>query len=108
MGSADNDAFPLKGIIFVTNPSFSVLARARSAQIGRPEGVTRSFHVSLYKIEPSEPSLARNLFAIDDWRAALADEMVPSRPKVPLVSNPSAFTCRAERLARTTTRPDWS
>jgi hypothetical protein len=39
---------------------------ARSAQIGRPNGVTRSFQVREYSVEPSEPSLARNLFAKED------------------------------------------
>lgn len=72
---------------------------ARSAQIGRCAGVIRCFQVSLYKVEPSEPVSACNLFAKDDWRAALLDEIVEVGPQVPLVSKPAAFTCRAERLA---------
>jgi hypothetical protein len=50
-------------------------ADARSANIGRRDGVARSFQVSLYKVEPLKPGAAFNLFAKDDWRAALADEM---------------------------------
>jgi hypothetical protein len=55
-------------------------ADARSAGIDRPDGVARSFHVSLYKVEPSEAVFARNLLAKDDWRAALLNEPVGSRP----------------------------
>jgi hypothetical protein len=32
-------------------------ADARSAQISRPDGVARSFHVSAYKVEPPEAVL---------------------------------------------------
>lgn len=81
-------------------------ADARSAKIDRPAGVTRSFQVSLYKVEPSEAVLARNLLAKDDVRAALSDEMVEGWPKVPLVSKPAAFACRAERLAWAASGPD--
>jgi hypothetical protein len=42
---------------------------ARSAQISRPDGVARCFQVSLYKVEPIEAVLARNLLSKDDWRA---------------------------------------
>jgi hypothetical protein len=48
---------------------------ARTAGIDRPEGVVRSFHVSLNKVEPSEAVLARNLLAKNDWRAALLDKV---------------------------------
>ena len=72
---------------------------ARTAGIDRPEGVTRSFHVRLNKVEPSEAVLACNLLAKDDCRAALSDEMVERWPKVPLVSKPMSLACRAERLA---------
>jgi hypothetical protein len=81
-------------------------ADARSAQISRPDGVARSFHVSAYKVEPPEAVPARNLLSKDDWRSADADEMVPVRPKVPLVSLPCSSACRAERLARAGSRPD--
>lgn len=79
---------------------------ARSAQIGRPEGVTRCFHVSRYKIEPVKGIFARNLLTNDDCRATLADEPMPVGPEVPLVVKPIAFACRAERLARAGAGPD--
>jgi hypothetical protein len=53
---------------------------ARSAGIDRPAGVSRSFQVSLYKVEPSEAVLACNLFSNDDWRAALRDEPMEGWP----------------------------
>lgn len=81
-------------------------ADARSAEIDRPAGVARSFQVSLYKVEPSEAVLARNLFAKDDARPELCDEVVEGWPKVPLVSKPAAFACRAERLAGAASGPD--
>jgi hypothetical protein len=62
----------------------------------------------LYKVEPRPDIAARNLLSIDDWRAALLDEPVEGRPQVPLVSKPSSFACRAERLARTGTGPNRS
>jgi len=81
---------------------------ARSAQIERSKGVARSFHVSVNKVEPSEAATARNLLSKHDRRATLRDEVVPCRPKVPLVSEPAAFTCRAERLTGATASPDGS
>jgi hypothetical protein len=81
-------------------------ADARSAQIRSPDGVARGFHVSVYKVEPAEAVLARNLLSKDDCRLALADEVVPMRPQVPLVSNPRSSACRAERLARTGSGPN--
>ena len=41
---------------------------ARSAQIDRPAGVTRTFQVSVNKVEPSKSVLGRNLFAKDGLR----------------------------------------
>jgi hypothetical protein len=69
-------------------------ADARSAEIERPAGVTRSFQVSLNKVEPSEASLGRNLLSKDHARSALADEPEPSGPEVALVVKPAAFACR--------------
>ena len=69
------------------------------AGVERPEGVARTFHVSVYKVEPSEAVLARHLLANDSDRAALLDEIMERWPKVPLVSKPSSSACRAERLA---------
>jgi hypothetical protein len=80
---------------------------ARSAQITRPEGVTRSFQVSRYEIEPAKAVFARNLLSNADWRAALADEPMEVGPEVPLVSKPCSCACRAERLARAGACPDW-
>jgi hypothetical protein len=82
-------------------------ARARSAQIGRPEGVALIFHISVNKVEPSQSVLARNLFAKNDWRPALADEMMEGWPQVPLISKPAAFACRAERLTGAGSGPNW-
>jgi len=55
-------------------------ADARSAGIGRPDGVARCFQVSVYKVEPSEAVLARNLLSNNDVRTVLSNEMVESRP----------------------------
>lgn len=82
-------------------------AEARSAGICRPCGVARRFQVSLYKVEPSEAVLARNLLSKNDVRSALLNEPVEGWPEVPLVSKPAAFACRAERLARAGAGPDW-
>jgi hypothetical protein len=62
----------------------------------------------VYKVDPRVCVFARNLLTKDDWRAALADEVVEGWPKVPLVSKPHSFTCRAERLARTRSGPHGS
>jgi hypothetical protein len=81
-------------------------ASARSAQIGRPKGVSLCFQVSRYMIEPHHGILACNLLAKDDCRATLLDEPVPVRPEVPLVVKPIALACRAERLAGARSGPD--
>jgi hypothetical protein len=74
-------------------------ADARSAQISRPDGVARSFQVSENSVEPPKPVRARNLFAKDDWRPALVNELEPGGPEVALVVEPSSPTGCAERLA---------
>jgi hypothetical protein len=81
-------------------------ADARSAQIGNPDGVTRSFQVSVNSVEPREAILARNLFAKNDWRSALGDELEPIGPEVPIVVEPGAVARLRERLARARPRPD--
>jgi len=53
---------------------------ARSAQIDRPAGVTRRFHVRRNKVEPSEAVFACNLLPNNDVRATLADEPVEGGP----------------------------
>jgi hypothetical protein len=79
---------------------------ARSRERNTPEGVAHSFQVSVYKVEPRADSRARNLLSKHRCRSALADEMEPGRPEMPLIVKPSSFTCRAERLARATASPD--
>jgi hypothetical protein len=81
---------------------------ARSAEIDRPAGVIRSFQVSLYKVEPSEAVLARNLFAKDNARFALRNETEEIGPEVSLVSEPASFSGGTEGLAGTATCPDWA
>lgn len=81
---------------------------ARSAEIERPNGVVRGFQVRVNKVEPTEAILARNLLSKDDWRSALADEVEPRGPQMPLVSKPIAFACRAERLAGARACPNWA
>jgi hypothetical protein len=80
-------------------------ADARSAEIDRPDGVARTFQVSVYSVEPSEAVLARNLFSKDDWRAALLNETEPGRPEVALVVEPSALPGRGEGLAGAASGP---
>lgn len=81
---------------------------ARRAGINRPCGVTLCLQVREYKVDPSESVFACNLFAKNDDRFALFDEVVECWPQVPLVIKPSAFACRAERLARAGTSPNRS
>ena len=81
---------------------------ARSAEIDRCAGVVRSFQVSLYKVEPSEAVLARNLFAKDNARFALRNEAEEIGPEVSLVIEPASFSGGTEGLAGTATCPDWA
>jgi hypothetical protein len=81
---------------------------ARSAQIRRPNGVTRSFQVSVNKVEPCEARLARNLFAKEFWRNALSDEPGPFRPEMPFIIGASARAGNREGLTRAASGPDWS
>ena len=79
---------------------------ARSWDTDRRAGVTDSFQVVLYKVEPAMLNRCFNLLTKDDWRLALADEVVECGPKMPLVSKPELSACRAERLARSAACPD--
>ena len=79
-------------------------AEARSAQIARPEGVVRAFHVSRYKIEPIER--ARNLLSKHDWRAALVNEPEPDGPEVARVGEAFLLSGGAEGLAGARAGPD--
>jgi hypothetical protein len=81
-------------------------ADARSAQICRPNGVARCFHVGAYSVEPAEAVLACNLLSTDDWRAALCDEPMELRPEVTLVFDALALARGAEGLARAGACPD--
>lgn len=83
-------------------------ADARSAEIDRPDGVTRSFHVSAYSVEPREAVLARNLFAKDDARLTLADEPMELGPEVALVCEALALARCGEGLAGAGTCPNRS
>jgi len=76
-------------------------ADARSAQIRRPDGVTRSFQVSENNVEPLEASWARNLLSNDDCRAELADESEELGPEVPRVLELRLLAGRGEGLAGT-------
>ncbi len=78
---------------------------ARSRKRDRPDGVVHGFHVILYKVDPSICALARNLLSKNNCRSALADEVVPGWPQVPLVSKRKSFACLGERLARTGSCP---
>jgi hypothetical protein len=55
-------------------------AEARSADIECPDGVTRSFQVCRYKVEPTEAVFACNLLAKDEARSALLNEPVERGP----------------------------
>jgi hypothetical protein len=79
-------------------------AEARSRKIDRPDGVTDSFHVTVYKIEPC--ARARNLFTKHCCRAALVDETEPVRPQMAGVAKTAAGSGEAEGLARTRAGPD--
>jgi hypothetical protein len=62
----------------------------------------------LNKIEPSVVNRCFNLLTKDDSRAALADEVEPSRPEMTLVGNAPSGTGCAEGLAGATARPNRS
>jgi hypothetical protein len=103
---------PASVVVGVDHPVAAVSdvrrADARRRERDGPESVAQGFHVSAYKVDPRVDSLCRNLLSKDDCRAALADEVVPGRPEVPLVSKSSAFASRAERLTRARPSPNRS
>jgi hypothetical protein len=74
---------------------------ARSRQTRSPEPVTFSFQVSLNKVEPAVSNCSFNLFPNNNWRSALADEVMEGRPQVALVVESVALSGDAERLTRT-------
>ena len=80
-----------------------------SAGIRRRAGVTRSFQISEYSIEPSKSVAVRNLLAKDEFRATLLDEPKPRGPEVAFVGDAGALLVSAglrDRLTRTRTCPD--
>jgi hypothetical protein len=50
----------------------------------------------------------RNLLTKDDWRAALAEEAKPRRPKVARIVSPNLGACAREGLAGAGARPNRS
>ena len=73
-------------------------ADARSRDTDRPDGVTDTFHVIRYSVEPAVSNRCFNLLTKDDWRATLADKSMPGWPEVAIVGPAFAFAGRAERL----------
>jgi hypothetical protein len=81
-------------------------ARARSAQIGGPAGISTAFQVSANSGEPFVSVLSRNLFSKDRWRLALGDEAVKSGPEVSFVGIAFSLSRARKRLTRTRPGPD--
>ena len=83
-------------------------ARARSAEIGGPDGISQVFQVSAYSGEPFTSILARNLLSKDRCREALGDEAVKSGPEVSLVGMTFVLSSARKRLTGTGAGPDWT
>ncbi len=81
---------------------------ARSAQICRPDGVARTFQVSVNSVEPREAVRTRNLLANDDCRSAGGDEPKPDGPEVTIVGGATAATGGAEGLTGAAAGPNWN
>jgi hypothetical protein len=106
VGSAEHDSLP-SSLIATHNPSFGFLARARSAQIGGPDGISQCFQVHTYSGEPVSPcKFARNLLSKLDWRAALPDEFPVDGPEVALVLGSELLARATEALAGEACGPD--
>jgi hypothetical protein len=60
----------------------------------------------LYKVEPAEAVLARNLLSKDNWRAALCDEPIELGPEVSLVGKAGTLSGCAKGLAGAASGPD--
>ena len=76
------------------------------AQYRRPNGVTFSFQVCLYSIEPPKPNRSLNLLPNQDDRATLADEIEEHGPKVAFIGSATLLTASAPRLAGQGSAPD--
>ena len=83
-------------------------ADACSRETNRPDGVVFSFQVIANKVEPPVGNRAFNLLTKEDWRAALADEVIPRWPKMAGIGAAKIGTRRTEGLTRTTARPNRS
>jgi hypothetical protein len=106
-GSEQRPPFGVFGVGHEPEPLPDVeRADARSAQIRRPDGVVLAFQVSRNTVEPSKSIRARNLFAKDDCRAALANEPEPRRPKMARIGGAIAFPGGREWLTGATPAPD--
>jgi hypothetical protein len=81
---------------------------ARSAEIDRPAGVTRTVQVRLNKVEPRQSVNGRNLLAKANDRSSCFDETKELWPKMPFVVERFTFAGRAEGLAGTASGPDFS
>ena len=84
-----------------------VRADAVCAQYGVPDGVTDSFQVCLYSIDPTVLNRARNLFAKDVLRAALRDKPEEVGPEVALVGIAFLLARGAVGLAGAAPGPDF-
>ncbi len=81
-------------------------ARARSAKIGGPDGISSAFQVSAYSGEPFKAIASRDLLSKDRCRAALGDEAVKSGPEVSFVGMALPLSCARKRLTGTGAGPD--
>jgi hypothetical protein len=75
------------------------------AQYRRPAGVTFSFQVSEYSIEPAMSNRTFNLLTKHSDRSAHADEFFPVRPEVPCVGLSFVLTGSGKGLARARSGP---
>jgi len=79
---------------------------ARSAQIGRPNGIAQRFQVSAYSGEPATSKRARSLLPKNEERVALSDEPQKLRPEMSLIFRPAPLASSAESLAGARACPD--
>ena len=83
-------------------------ADACSRQTCRPDGVAFCFQVIANTVVPAMGKRCFNLFAKDDDRAALAEELNPRRPKVARIVPASLGAGTREGLTGTGAGPDRS
>jgi hypothetical protein len=99
------------GVLQVCSDPIEPLAYVRgvdreSRNIDRPPGVASCFQISSNSIEPSVPSLSRNLLSQDDRGSAGGDEAVEVGPEVAGIVCSGSFARDRERLARARSCPD--